>query len=89
MSSVIATNQPWNSRIFNSNQKLRVKMATRWEDYNSRFILANGTEIQTHINGYDDVKWSNKTIGDGTHNGIPPNIRSTVSNLEWNFYVNT
>jgi len=88
MNNVTPTNQPWNSRIFNTNQKLRVKMAKTWEDYNQKYVLANGTEIKTHVNGYDDVKWYDKTIGTGTHNGIPPNVRTTVSNLEWNFYIN-
>jgi hypothetical protein len=74
---------PLNTRIFNSNQKLRVKMATRLAAYKyndpQQYPLY---PCITHVNYYDDVKWNDPSLGLGSK---PPNNITTVPSAEWTF----
>jgi hypothetical protein len=69
-SAIAAPSEPM---LFNTNQKLRIKMADTLADYDTRYPGA--WPIPTHVNTYDIVDWWSK------YNG-PPNPAGTVENNE-------
>ena len=69
-SAIPAPSEPM---LFNTNQKLRVKMADTLADYDTRYPGA--MPIPTHVNIYDTVDWWSKYGG-------PPNPAGTVENSE-------
>jgi hypothetical protein len=79
------SSNPLNTRIFNSNQKLRVKMATKLINYrynSGRDPNQPIVSCVTHVNYYDDVKWNDPSLGLSSK---PPNDITTVPSAEWTF----
>lgn len=75
----------WNTRMFSTQQKLRVKMAKLYTTYIANAKNNNPSIVKSYVNNYNDIKWCDIVNPLNSAQKGPPNLfndKVTVSQAE-------